>query len=176
MKNISRLLLMLAILILISCNKADNNKALENILLNYDSLLVKEAINVTPEIQVAHLNDWVIDENASQDKEDMIFFQNIEHAGMITVKVYNDGKIKDYLQEIIPTFEGKELLSQREFTFENIIYHQFMIRSEDYIVLKVIVEINERSYVDTNILVLEDKYQEISYMIETYLASIAILN
>ncbi len=175
MKIVARLILVFLILIIFSCNKADD-KAKENILLNYDSLLVKEAVNITPNIEVAHLNDWVIDENASHDKEDMIFFQNIHHAGMITVKVYNDGKIKDYLQEIIPTFEGKELLSQSEFTYANKIYHQFMIRSEDYIVLKVIIEVNERSYLDTNILVLEEKYQEISYMIETYLASIAILN
>lgn len=175
MKIINRLILMLVMIIIISCNKNDD-KPIENILLNYDSSLVKEAVKVTPEIEVAHLNDWVIDENASKDKEDMLFFQNTQHAGMITVKVYNDARINEYLQEIMPTFKEKEILSQSDFTFENKVYHQFMIESEDYIVLKAIIEIDENSYVDTNILVLEDKYQEISYMIETYLASIAILN
>ena len=176
MKTKSLLLLIFTMIILISCNNADNNKVLENMILNYDSLLVQSAVNITPDVQVAHLKEWVIDEKASKDKEDMLFFQNSNQAGMITAKVYNDGKVNDYLQEIIPTFAGKELISESKFTFENKVYHQFMIRSEGYIVLKVIVEINDKEYLDTNFLVIENKYAEISQMIETYLASIAILN
>jgi len=68
------------------------------------------------------------------------------------------------------------MISENNFTFENRVYHQFMIRSDDYIVLKVIVEIDTDKYIDTNFLVVENKYSEISPMIETYLASIAILN
>jgi len=164
------------VIVAFSCNNSKKDNSLELINLNYDSLLVDTIIVINAEFKVAQLTDWVVDENASRDKVDMLFLQNINNQGMMTIKVYNDGNFSNYLQETLSTFEGHEITSESIYSYYNKTYHQYILKSEGYVILKAVIEIDENRYVDTNFLIVESKYPEISHMIETYLASIAILN
>ena len=180
MKYLYRLSVILIVFFALSCNKSDNKNSFDNsieyINLNYDSLLVDSVIVINSDFKVAQLIDWVVDENASEDKPDMLFLQNINNQGMMTMKVSNNGDFSTYLQEILKTFEGHDIASESIYTYSNKTYHQYIIRSAGFIVLKALIEIDENKYVDINFLIDENKYPEISHMIETYLASIAILN
>ncbi len=176
MKNLYKIVLLFFVIVVVSCNKSPQELSYENVDITYDSLLVKSTLMVSPQVKVAHLKEWLVDNKAAEGKENMLFFQNQNLSGMITIKAYHDANFENYLASVEPTFAGKELLSKSTFTFQNKIYHQFIIRSEEYIVLKAVIEIDDKTYVDTNVLVIESKYPEISQMIETYLASIAVLN
>lgn len=176
MKYLYLISVILFLLLTLSCNKPDKIDNIEYINLNYDSLLVDSIVNITPDYKVAQLIDWEIDEKATEGKEDMLYFNNINHFGMITVKAYTDGNIINYLQETLSTFEGLTMVSESIFNYSNKTYHQYILKSEGFIVLKAIIEIDDTNYIDTNFLIVESKYPEISQMIETYLASIAILN
>lgn len=176
MKYLYRISVIVFIFIALSCNKSDNQNSLESINLNYDSLLVDLEVSLTPELKVAKLIDWEIDKKASQEKENMLYFNNINHHGMITVKAYDDENFPAHLQETLKTFEGLSLVSESHFTYTEKTYHQYILKSEGFIVLKALIEIDATKYIDTNLLIVESKYPEISQMIETYLASIARLN
>ncbi len=176
MKFLYQVFAIALIILAISCNKPNNENTLEQINLNYDSLLVESIVPVTSDFKVAKLIDWEIDASASQDKKDMLYFNNVNHYGMITVKAYSDGNFPTYLEETLKTFEGLTMVSESIFTYSNKTYHQYFLKSEGFIVLKAIIEIDDTNYLDTNFLIVESKYPEISHMIETYLASIAILN
>lgn len=176
MKKIYIMQVLFVVLLSLACNKTPRDKSLDSINLNYDSLLVKDKIRVSPTVQVAHLKEWLVDDKASEGKENMLFFQNANLSGMITIKAYMDGNFTNYLKEVEPTFAGKEIISKSNFTYKGKNFHQFIVRSQEYIILKAVIAIDENNYVDTNVLVIEDKYPDISHMIETYLASIAVLN
>lgn len=176
MKHLNLILALLIVLLALSCSKSDNKEGLENINLNYDSLLVKSIVNLTPDHRVVKLIGWELDKEASAQKENMLYFNNIKHAGMLSSILLNDKKLADYLQETRKTFAGLEMLSEDIFTFSDKTYHQFILKSEGFIVLKAIVEIDKTHYIDTNFIIVESKYPELAKMIDTYLASIAILN
>jgi hypothetical protein len=176
MKKIYLILVLFLVLLSFACKKTPSEKSLAPINLNYDSLLVKDRLMLSPTIKVAHLKEWLIDDKASEGKENMLFFQNTNLSGMITIKGYMDGNATNYLKEVEPTFAGKEIISKSNYTFQGKNYHHFMVRSQEYIILKAVIEIDENNYVDTNLLFKEENYLQIKAMIETYLASIAIMN
>ena len=160
MKYLYRLSVILIVFFALSCNKSDNKNSFDNsieyINLNYDSLLVDSVIVINSDFKVAQLIDWVVDENASEDKPDMLFLQNINNQGMMTMKVSNNGDFSTYLQEILKTFEGHDIASESIYTYSNKTYHQYIIRSAGFIVLKALIEIDENKYVDINFLIDEN--------------------
>lgn len=178
MKNLYRISVILILLIALSCSKSEDKSNLESksITLNYDSSLVDSVVNLTPKLKVAKLKGWEIDVKATEEKEDMIYFNNSKHHGMITTKVYDDGKFSTYLQEIIKTFEGHDVVSEEIFTFKNKIYHKYILKSAGFTIIKTLIEFDEKKYLDINFLLVESKYPRIEEMIDTYLASIATLN
>jgi len=176
MKYINLTIVLIAILLALGCNKANEKSLPDLVVLKYDSLLVDSVVNITSDLVVANLIEWTLDQETSEAEEDMIFFNNINSYGMITAKAYSDGKILDYVEEIKTTFHNATVLSDSEYIFNENNYYQYILQSKEYILLKAIIEINENDYIDTNILVLESKYPELARMIETYLASISILN
>lgn len=176
MKFLYLILTSTLLLLALSCNKTTNEKTLESLDLIYDSLLVDSVVNINHDFKVAKLIDWEIDTKATQENENMLYLNNINHYGMITIKAYADGNFPNYLQETLKTFEGHTLVSESNFTYSNKTYHQYILKSEGFIIQKNIIEINNTNYLDTNILVVESKYSELKPMIETYLASIADLN
>lgn len=176
MKYIYKIFALIIILFAISCNNSDKKVSLELMNLNYDSLLVDSIVNINQDFKVVKLKDWQIDEKATQNKEDMLFFNNKNNYGMLTTKVNSDGKLDSYIQETLATFKKVETVSESTYTFNGKIYHQYILQNEGYIILKAIIEIDETNYLDINFVIVENKYPEVSRMIETYLASIAILN
>jgi len=191
MRYIYQVLVILIMMCTFSCKKTkeqvdinqiltDSDPSLDSVIEdfkpNYDSLLVDSVVNVTPDLRVAQLSGWAIDQKASQDKKDMLFFQNQTHAGILTVKAYYDGNVTSYLEEILSTFEGKNIISKASYKYDDKLFHQYMLRSEDYIVLKVIVEIDDIKYLDTNVIISENNFAKLSESIATYIASLAILN
>lgn len=176
MKHLYHIIIAVLILFALSCNKSQDANTLEYINLNYDSLLVDSVANINPNFRIANLTDWEFDAKTSQTKENMLYFNNINGQGTITIKAYSDGNFTSYLQEVLPTFEGLNLISETNYSFANKIYHQYILQKDGFIILKAIVEIDDTNYIDTNLLLVESKYPELSQMIETYLASIAILN
>lgn len=176
MKYINLTLIIIVLLFAVGCNKTNEITLPELFILNYDSLLVESVINITPDLVVANLKEWDLDEEATELGEDMLYFNNINNYGMITAKAYSDGKVLDYIEEIKMTFENINLLSEKEFVFNDNNYFQYFLQNEGFIIVKAVIELSDNNYIDTNILVVENKYPEVTCMIETYLASISILN
>jgi len=174
MKYINWTLILIVILLALGCNKANEITLPELIISNYDSLLVESVVNITPDLVVANLKEWDLDEVATNLAEDMLYFNSI--SGVITSKAYSDGKVLDYVQEMKQTFENVTVLSDKEFIFNEHNYFEYFLYNDGYIIIKVIVELDNSNYIDTNILVDEIKYPELISEIETYLASISILN
>lgn len=176
MKYLYKISVILILLIVLSCNKSEDKSTLETINLKYDSRLVDSVVNLTPELRVVKLKGWDIDEKATEEKENMLYFNNSKHHGMITTKAYDDGKFSTYLQEILKTFEGHDVVSEEIFAFSNKTYHKYILKSAGFTIVKTLIEIDEKNYVDVNFLLVESKYPRIEEMIETYLASISTLN
>jgi uncharacterized protein YozE (UPF0346 family) len=184
-KNI--IFIILIISLILACDKQVKREEIETISLRYNEQLFQKELVISEDINVPLLQEWAFVDSTNSSKivnsmfydEDWSDVEVLQNMEMKSLVIFGVSELKDLEAKLklLNSDAWKDNISSKAvFQNEGNTFYQFMIKTNQYINLKAIIELNKGKYIDVNFIVPEQNYSQVAKFIETTLAYISNKN